>query len=137
MKIKEDLVNQFFHRRLARRGKITPKRKRREVLWQWAENRKDIYITCPGCSAISKIRSPEVSRAMKVKNCVVCSNCGTHFYTVLEKWDGPIAAHCTGCGRNSKTSNRDGLPAGWRRSRTAWGSAVDTCPKCRPSGRRT
>jgi len=115
-----------LHDQTARHAEIAADRKEREVLWQWAEDRKGIYITCPGCSAISRIGSPVVSGDGVIHQCVVCSRCRTHFYVKLEGWDGPFSVGCGICGKAGEITGEDSLPKGWLR-----GNPGCRCSNCR------
>jgi len=125
----------IFYDQTARRAEITANRMGREVLWQWDENRQDIFITCPGCSAISTVQSPIVQPTHVVANCVVCSHCRTHFYVKLEGWDGPIDAVCGKCGRRGGISLENPLPEGWFRGKSDCSCSVCRgwvfCPNCK------
>lgn len=79
--------------------------KKKRAIWQ--RESRWVYLRCPSCMWINRISRNEVRKGGYVRmtafggrNCVTCSGCGLHFFSLLSGWT-PLS------GRKQKTEKRE------------------------------
>jgi len=118
--------------KVARRREITSDRPRGALCWQ-PDGRGGIFVTCPHCEKICKVDEAVARHDGLTFGCTVCPNerCESHFWIILEDWDGPVFCTCARCGR-SATGAHGRLPEGWKKIKNPPHPECD-CEKCKGS----